>query len=121
MNFKRPRIKNDRHLDFVRSLPCLVCGDNIHTEAAHVRMSCVAFGKWYTGKGEKPSDCWTVPLCGRHHREQHSGSETKFWEDRKIDPISAAAFLYASSGDFEAGENIIGAHGHFISSISNLG
>lgn len=112
MNFKRPRVKNDRHLDFIRSLPCVCCGDNTTTEAAHIRMSCIAMGKWYTGKSEKPSDCWTVPLCGKHHREQHAMNEKLFWDGMKIDPVTVAAFLYASSGDFEAGENIIEAHGN---------
>lgn len=120
MNFRRPRVKNEKHLAFIRTLPCLVCGDNIHTEAAHIRMSAVDRGKRYTGKGEKPSDCWVVPLCSKHHREQHEGSEKKFWEERKIDAVSAAAFLYASSEDFEAGENIIGAHGNFSTPFSGI-
>lgn len=117
MNFKRPRIKNDKHLDYIRSLPCVVCGNNIETEAAHLRMSCIEIGKRSTGKSEKPSDCWTVPLCGRHHREQHSVSERFFWHEYKIDPFRIAAFLYALSGDFEAGESIIkhrGMHGDEI-------
>lgn len=77
-------------------------------------MSCIEIGKRYTGKQEKPSDCWTVPLCGYHHRQQHSTGEVRFWEMFEIDPFRVAAFLYASSGDFEAGETIIkhrGAHG----------
>jgi hypothetical protein len=108
--FKRPRIKNERHLNHIRSLPCCVCGDNTSTEAAHIRMSNLECGKFYTGKAEKPSDCWTVPLCGMHHREQHNVGEHTFWAMHKIDPFQVAAYLFASSGDYEAGENIIGAH-----------
>ena len=113
MSFKRPRVKNDRHLDFIRSLPCVCCGNNIETEAAHIRISCIQVGKPYTGKQEKPSDCWTIPLCGRHHREQHDMGEHSFWTLQRIDPIRIAAFLYASSGDFEAGENIIRHRGKY--------
>ncbi len=114
MIFKRKRVKNEGHLAFVRSLPCLCCGNNIETEAAHIRSGELMIGKWATGGAEKPSDCWAVPLCGRHHREQHAMNERAFWKAQGIDPFRVAAFLYASSGDFEAGESIIrnrGMHG----------
>lgn len=107
MNFKRPRVKNDRHLDFIRSLPCVCCGNNIETEAAHVRMSDLSIAKRYTGKSEKPSDCWTIPLCGEHHREQHDMGEAAFWEKYGINPFVVCMALYASSGEFVAGEQII--------------
>ena len=111
--FKRPRIKNDRHLDFVRSLPCLVCGNNVETEAAHIRSGELAIGKRAAGGAEKPSDCWTVPLCGRHHREQHAMNERAFWASEGIDPFRVAAFLFVASGDFEAGETIIANRGTY--------
>lgn len=112
MMFKRPRVKNERHLAFVRSLPCCICGNNIETEACHVRSGELAIGKWPTGGSEKPSDCWTVPLCGLHHREQHSMNEIEFWRRQGINPFQVASYLYASSGDFEAGETIIRSRGN---------
>jgi hypothetical protein len=112
MIIKRPRIKNEKHLAFVRSLPCLVCGDNTTTEAAHIRSGELAIGKRPTGMGEKPSDCWVIPLCGEHHREQHAMYERAFWFAKGIDPFRAAAFLYCVSGDFEAGETIISNRGN---------
>jgi hypothetical protein len=42
-------------------------------EAAHVRMGSGA------GLGQKPDDWRCVPLCGDHHRQQHSTSEPDFW------------------------------------------
>lgn len=124
MNFKRPRVKNEKHLNFIRSLPCVVCQNNIETEAAHVRAGELALGKWPTGGGEKPSDCWTVPLCGRHHREQHSMNEREFWSQQGINPFVVAMALYASSGDYVAGEQIInsrGRHGDSNASVSRFG
>ena len=115
MNFKRPRVKNDRHLEFVRQLPCCVCLNPIQTEAAHIRMACMALGKRSTGKQEKPSDCWTVPLCHEHHAEQHTMSEADFWTAQGIDPFIIAMALYCVSGDFVSGESIIvsrGKHEH---------
>ncbi len=108
---KHPRQHNDRHLDFVRSLPCVVCGNNIETEAAHIRMSASWVGKRQTGKGEKPDDAWTIPLCGRHHREQHQGSERAFWSTNltasPLLPFLIALALWKASGDHEVGEMIV--------------
>lgn len=104
---KRPREKNDKHLDFIRSLPCAVCGNNIETEAAHVRSWHDGYAKRLTGIGEKPSDKWTVPLCSRHHREQHSIIETTFWHHHQIDPFLLACKLWMVTGDHEAGEQIL--------------
>lgn len=93
------------HLDFVRSLPCIVCGDNTSTEAAHIRMGDRSVGKRPAGMGEKPSDLWTLPLCGRCHREQHEVGEYVFWIGR--DPHKTALALWAATGDHELGSLIV--------------
>lgn len=55
------------------------------------------YGKRYTGKSEKPSDCWAVPLCRRHHEAQHRESELGWWAGMGIpDPFAVAVALYAS-------------------------
>lgn len=105
---KRPREKNERHLKFIRSLPCAVCGNNIETEAAHLRAGNLAYGKRNTGIGEKPSDKWVIPLCGIHHRKQHGISEQAFWVAQGINPWDLAQKLYRVSGNHEAGEKVIG-------------
>lgn len=106
---KHPRQHNDKHLDFIRQLPCLCCLNNICTEAAHVRFSDARAAKVNPGVGRKPDDKWTVPLCGDHHRKQHSMDEDEFWSHEGIDPIFVAMALYLNSGDTEAGEQIIRA------------
>lgn len=107
---KRPREHDKDHLDFIRSLPCAVCGARpVH--AAHIRMAAARYGKRSTGMQEKPSDKWTVPLCAPHHTDgpdaQHKGAEEAFWERHGIDPFVLAMSLYQSTGDEEAGEIII--------------
>jgi hypothetical protein len=68
-----PRVREEKHLVFIRSCPCT------STEAALIRMGSITHNKPHTGAGEKPSDKWTLPLCGRHHREQHAfGDELAF-------------------------------------------
>lgn len=107
MRQRQPRRHNAKHLDFIRSLPCLVCQNPIQTEAAHIRYGFTRAGKRPTGGAEKPDDDWTVPLCGDHHQTQHAEGELKFWGRIGIDPILVALALCRVSGDFERGEEII--------------
>jgi hypothetical protein len=107
VGFKRPRVKNASHLDFIRSLPCVCCGNPHQTEAAHIRQGQLFYGKRPTGGAEKPSDIWTLPLCGEHHREQHEGNEAAFWKARGIEPFILALSLYACSGDILTAEGVI--------------
>jgi hypothetical protein len=105
---KQPRQHAPKHLDFIRQLPCLCCGDNTSTEAAHLRLSDPRVGKRPVGTGEKPDDKWTLPLCGRCHREQHKTNERVFW--RGTDASLVALALWAASGNHEIGEHIVRYH-----------
>lgn len=104
---KRPRQEMREHLKFIRSLPCLVCGTRKDVQAAHIRAAHAGYGKRSTGAGEKPSDCWVLPVCAEHHAEQHLLPELTFWSNRKIDPFAVALALFAASGDDERAELII--------------
>ena len=92
---RQPRIKDNKHLDYIRSLPCCICG-GIDTEAAHIRTASLEHGKQHTGMAEKPSDKWVLPLCNRHHREQHSMNEMDFWKCHGINPFILAMTLKRS-------------------------
>jgi hypothetical protein len=103
---RSPRVRDEKHLDFVRAQPCChFKGCPRPSEAAHIRMACPARGKLPTGMAEKPSDFWTVPICGYHHREgadaQHRMSEKLYWELRGIDPFALALDLWQQSGGAE--------------------
>jgi hypothetical protein len=85
------RIRNKHHLDFVASLPCLVCGrqpcDPHHLRFVQPR-----------ALGRKVSDEFTVPLCRIHHRELHRQvSEEAWWAMAKIEPKAAALSLWQHS------------------------
>lgn len=103
------RQKNNAHLDFIRELPCAICGDDTSTEAAHVRYAEARIGKRQTGMQEKPDDAFTVPLCGKHHREQHSGNERAWWNGYEIDPLMLSLALHYWTGDHAMGERIVRA------------
>lgn len=104
---KRPRVTDEKHLAWIRTLPCAITGLR-PAEAAHIRSGSQPYGKRETGGGEKSSDKWAVPLCSLMHREQHdAGDELAWWESKGIDPFRLALSLYAASGDDDAAETII--------------
>lgn len=106
MRQRDPRQKDEAHLNYIRSLPCIICGNNIETEAAHVRSNDPRAAKVNPGS-HRPHDRWSNPLCGTHHDEQHKGNEKEFWARHGIDPIFTAMALYSVSGDYERGLQII--------------
>lgn len=110
MRQRQPRQHDEQHLAFIRQLPCLICGNDIETQAAHIRFADDKAGKRYCGKQEKPDDVWAVPLCGICHARQHSANEREFWRLIEIDPIRVAAVLALNTGDHEAGVEIINAN-----------
>lgn len=101
------RHRSEKHLSWIRGLPCVVCRNNTATEAAHVRLADGRVGKPITGIGIKPDDCWVVPLCHTHHAQQHEKGEIGFWFNYAIDPIIIALALWQASGDQMRGERII--------------
>ncbi len=107
---RRQRVKEGDHLKFIRALPCLVCGA-FPVEAAHIRMASSIAAKRETGLQEKPSDCWTVPLCAKCHRTgseaQHNMGEYEFWQKHRIPPIFVALALWQATGDYDRGFQII--------------
>ena len=88
--FKQPRQYDEKYLAHVRTLPCCLCGDDVTVEAHHPRVASADDGKRYTGMGEKASDRWAVPLCGKHHRQLHSMNEREFWAMYDFDPFAFA-------------------------------
>ena len=105
------RRHDNAHLDFIRSLPCIRCGNDIETEACHIRMADARIAKPITGIGIRPDDRFVLPMCGKHHREQHAaGNERQFWQVTSgLDPIIYALALHSVTGDFRAGTEIIQA------------
>lgn len=95
---REPRIKNEAHLDFIRTVPCVICENPHQSEAAHIRFACEPI-KRPTGKGERPHDLWTLPLCQAHHVAQHEMGEREFWAMNERDPIIIALALWANTGN----------------------
>jgi hypothetical protein len=106
---RQPRVHDEGYLNFIRGLPCIVCGNNIETQAAHIRMADPRILKRQAGMQEKPDDVFTLPLCGKHHEMQHRISEHKFWLWVGVDPILVALALHYWRGNQEKCEQILQA------------
>lgn len=91
-------ITDDAHLICIRSLPCLACGAEGSTQAAHLRLNSGAFGK-RQAMGQKPDDRWVTPLCDEHHREQHKIGEANFWQQLDLNPFLICEALHSVTGD----------------------
>lgn len=98
--------KDERHLAFIRTLPCVITG-KLGCEACHIRTGSAEYNKKHTGKSQKPSDSWTVPMRPELHREQHSMNEADFWKLYGINPFRLASRLYEVTGDTEAALRVI--------------
>lgn len=87
-------IRDEKHLKFIRRLPCVTCNRG-NSQAAHIRKGSGA------GIGQKPDDSRVVPLCDKCHHTQHNKGEITFW--RLFGGYEGAAILahnlYTVSGD----------------------
>jgi hypothetical protein len=79
---RQPRERDSEYLDFIRAEPCCICGDDVHVEAHHPRMT--------AGMAQRCDDDLAVPLCGKHHRKLHRMNEREFWASYGIDPVLLA-------------------------------
>lgn len=95
----RGRVRDPGFLAFLRRQPCSVriephglgCGGPV--QAAHIRTSLP--GEPPTGLQRKPNDDRCTSLCAKHHEQQHSMNEMRFWAMHGKDPFQVAASLYA--------------------------
>jgi hypothetical protein len=100
---RSPRIRDEKHLAFVRAQPCCVCGSTRNVEAAHLKLRLPEIGKEMPGMAEKASDEFTTSLCHYHHQSgilaQHRIGEQRFWfEVHGRNPFEIAARLWIESG-----------------------
>lgn len=86
------RWQSQRHRNHVRGHACVMCDAEAPIEVAHIRLGTDG------GMGKKPSDFWTVPLCGGPegcHARQHREGERTFWGNR--DPRAICEALIRTS------------------------
>lgn len=68
-------IRNQKHLEFVRSKRCMTCFSLPQNHAHHL------LTPNERGTGIKNGDNWAVPLCHKCHTDLHNtGSEIKYFE-----------------------------------------
>jgi hypothetical protein len=85
MSFKKiKRWRSKNYLDWVKTLPCAICGAD--AEPHHIK-GC----GHYSGAGLKADDILTMPLCHQHHMACHDHPESFGQERMVIDTILQAA------------------------------
>ncbi len=96
-----------RHADpdwlaLIRTLPCIICRNDCETEACHIKMADSRFGKGIASQSKREDDWFVLPMCGRHHREQHAMPERQFYEKYGIDAPALALSMYVRGRDYLA-------------------
>lgn len=104
-----------KHLKFIDSLPCIICG---RFESTHHHLLRVG-NKYLTAKegeeeflipkikskgmGTKSDDKFCLPICPKHHAEAHRyGNDKAYFEQNEIEePEKLALALYKYSGQYE--------------------
>lgn len=99
--YRSAREKDESYLGLIRQLPCLRCGLDPCGIAAHVRMPSAAHGKPAAGKGVKPDDRWSLPVCEERecHPVQHQQGELGFWAELGMAPLLICEELHAAAPD----------------------
>lgn len=113
--FKTPRIKNVKHTQFIKSLPCICClveGREVQADdPCHIRSGSDLHGKEPAGAGQTADDRWILPGCRCHHdRQHHQGDELAFWREIGIDPFLLALVLWGLTGNHWAAVQAMRAH-----------
>lgn len=99
---RRPRKRDNAYLAHTRLQPCMLAGVEGETcsgriDPAHLRYQNLKVGRANPGMGNKSDDCWVLPLCRKHHDEQHAhGNEARWWAGNGIDPDAEAQARYAA-------------------------
>lgn len=105
----RAPLQSERHRYFVACHSCVVCAGFLTlrngpvSQCAHVNYVARKHDGM-RGKGQKARDCWTVPMCPRHHEMQgrvgQSGeAEATWWREQGIDPETIINTLIERSPD----------------------
>lgn len=85
----KPR-RDSKYLQWIRTLPCSVCGSTRNIEAAHTGAH---------GLGQKAPDSSAIPLCITHHRSAnhsyHKLGPRKFAEVHRLNISAIVAELNA--------------------------
>lgn len=111
---RTPRVKNDRHRQFIKTLPCICClverGAEIQADdPMHLRDGSALHGKEPAGAGQTSDDRWTLPGCRPHHNAE-GGNEQAFWARFGIDPFLLALVLWGVTGDYHAACQVLREH-----------
>ena len=89
---KPKRTSNKKHLEWVATLPCCICGE-FGVQVHHLLRADPK-----RGMGRRSNDEFTIPLCYKHHQELHlNGNENFYLATHNVNGKELAAKLWRSS------------------------
>ena len=89
---KPKRTSNKKHLEFVSTLPCCICG-KFGVQVHHLLRADPK-----RGAGRKAGDEFVIPLCHHHHQGLHlCGGEGFYLGQHGIDGVALAAKLWEAN------------------------
>lgn len=82
-NKKAPTKAEKRHIERIKSMPCVICGTSSPSECHEIKQ-----GQWFT----------SMPLCADCHRGSHNGIHGRkhIWNIKKLDELDALALTIES-------------------------
>ena len=113
-----------KHLKFIDTLPCVICGQYGSTHHHILRVG----NKYLTAKdgeeaflipkikskgmGTKSDDKFCLPVCPKHHAEAHAvGNDKKYFQEHGIvEPEQFALALFKFSGQYEKAIDLMKWH-----------
>ena len=115
-------MENRKHLKFIDTLPCCVCGRRAgitHHHLLRVDPSYLPIAEGEQdflipkvkskGMGTKSDDIFCLPVCPKCHAAAHmAGNDKAFFQSKGIqEPERLALGLYDRTGDFDAAEDLL--------------
>lgn len=75
-NKSKPNIEEKRHIERIKSMPCIICGLSAPSECHEINQ-----GQWFT----------SMPLCADCHRGSLNGihGQKRLWNVYKMDELAA--------------------------------
>ncbi len=94
MNFKTLKMRSNKHLAYIRTLPCIIHNKGEHCNGLPVVAHHLTHVNDKGGMGLKTGDNYTIPICWLHHQTLHSMGESKFWKRWGIEAEKEANILW---------------------------
>lgn len=97
MPFKIKRIRDNKHLAYIRTLNCIIKDKGKYCNGKPIHAHHLTHVDDNGGMGLKTGDNYTIPICSFHHFTLHNLGEKRFWKSWGINAEKEANKLWEKS------------------------